>query len=93
MIPRGSYVLGPVEFEGPCKGPVDFIIKGTLEASDNPADMFRDHWITFRYVNWLVVTGGGFLYGHGKKAWHYNDCAKNSHCTTLPYVSSSLLFA
>ncbi|PWA99835.1 Glycoside hydrolase, family 28 [Artemisia annua] len=86
LIPRGSYVLGPVEFEGPCKGPVDFIIKGTLEASDNPADMFRDHWITFRYVDWLVVTGGGFLYGHGRKAWPHNDCAKNSHCKSLPYT-------
>ncbi|GJR08954.1 exopolygalacturonase-like protein [Tanacetum coccineum] len=86
LVPRGSYVLGAVVFLGPCKGPVDFIIKGTLEASDNPVNMFRDHWITFRYLDQLVVTGGGFLYGHGKTVWHLNDCAKNSHCKQLPYT-------
>ncbi|GJR08952.1 exopolygalacturonase-like protein [Tanacetum coccineum] len=86
LVPRGSYVLGAIVFLGPCKGPVDFIIKGTLEASDNPVNMFRDHWITFRYLDQLVVTGGGFLYGHGKTVWHLNDCAKNSHCKQLPYT-------
>nr|GEX88131.1 glycoside hydrolase, family 28 [Tanacetum cinerariifolium] len=46
LIPRGSYVLGAVEFKGLCKGLIHFIIKGTLEASDNPANMFLDNWIT-----------------------------------------------
>ncbi|GJZ99260.1 exopolygalacturonase-like protein [Tanacetum coccineum] len=91
LVPRGSYVLGAVVFLGPCKGPVDFIIKGTLEASDNPVNMFRDHWITFRYLDQLVVTGGGFLYGHGKTVWHLNDCAKNSHCKQLPYIPRMLI--
>nr|GEY54558.1 exopolygalacturonase-like [Tanacetum cinerariifolium] len=38
------------------------------------------------YLDQLVVTGGGFLYGHGKTVWHLNDCAKNSHCKQLPYT-------
>ncbi|GJR08951.1 exopolygalacturonase-like protein [Tanacetum coccineum] len=55
LVPRGSYVLGAVVFLRPCKGPVDFIIKGTLEASDNPVNMFRDHWITFRPGNGFSI--------------------------------------
>ncbi|GKA02410.1 exopolygalacturonase-like protein [Tanacetum coccineum] len=93
LIPRGSYVLGAVEFKGPCKGPVHFIIKGTLEASDNPANMFADNWITFSRVDQLLVTGGGYLHGHGSSAWPHNDCATNPRCKMLPFVSSYFLFS
>lgn len=42
-------------FVGPCKGPVDFIIRGLLEASSDPSKFFVDHWISFKYVDQLVV--------------------------------------
>ncbi|GJV77193.1 exopolygalacturonase-like protein [Tanacetum coccineum] len=84
LVPRGTYVLGAVMFVGPCKGRVNFIIKGHLEASDNPANLFLDHWITFKYVDRLVVSGGGYLLGHGGTAWHHNDCATNRRCRSLP---------
>ncbi|KAL6197662.1 hypothetical protein ACLB2K_033268 [Fragaria x ananassa] len=37
MIPAGTFKLFPVVFSGPCKGPIDFIIKGTLMASTGSA--------------------------------------------------------
>ncbi|KAI3726841.1 hypothetical protein L1987_66647 [Smallanthus sonchifolius] len=83
-IPRGMYMLDSVVFVGPCKGPVDFVIKGSLEASSNPSKFFIDHWIAFKYVDQLTVGGGGYLLGHGGAGWHYNDCATNSRCRPLP---------
>nr|GEW36798.1 exopolygalacturonase-like [Tanacetum cinerariifolium] len=71
---------------GPCKGPVNFVIKGTLEASDNPANMFLDNWITFSHVDHLLVSGGGYLHGHGSSAWRHNDCATNLRCKKLPFT-------
>lgn len=87
LIPDGTYMVGPVVFVGPCKGPVGFVIKGSLEASNNPSQFFIDHWIGFKYVDQLTVAGGGYLLGHGGAAWHYNDCATNHRCRTLPVVS------
>ncbi|GKC64388.1 exopolygalacturonase-like protein, partial [Tanacetum coccineum] len=84
LVPRGTYVLGAVMFVGPCKGRVSFTIKGHLEASDNPANLFLDHWITFKYVDHLMVNGGGYLLGNGGTAWHHNDCATNRRCRSLP---------
>ncbi|KAI7746183.1 hypothetical protein M8C21_016261, partial [Ambrosia artemisiifolia] len=87
-VPYGTYMLYSVVFSGPCNGPVDFIIKGTLEATSNPSKFFTDHWIVFKYVDRLRVAGGGYLLGHGDAAWRYNDCAHNSWCRSLPIVSS-----
>nr|GEU90470.1 exopolygalacturonase-like [Tanacetum cinerariifolium] len=84
LVPRGTYVLGAVMFVGPCKGRISFTIKGHLEASDNPANLFLDHWITFKYVDRLVVSGGGYLLGNGGTAWHHNDCVTNRRCRSLP---------
>nr|XP_043618531.1 exopolygalacturonase-like [Erigeron canadensis] len=78
------FMLGPVAFVGPCKGPINFNLKGSLEASNNPSTFFLDHWISFKYVDQLVLNGGGFLIGHGEAAWRYNDCATNSRCRSLP---------
>ncbi|XP_023753914.1 exopolygalacturonase [Lactuca sativa] len=83
-IPRGEFKLDSVVFVGPCKGPVDFIIRGLLEASSDPSKFFVDHWISFKYVDQLVVRGGGYLLGNGRSAWRFNDCATNSRCKPLP---------
>ncbi|MFS7972166.1 putative glycosidase [Helianthus anomalus] len=97
LVPQGTYMIDSVVFAGPCKGPIDFIIKGSLEASSNPKKFFVDHWIGFRYVDRLRVGGGGFLLGHGGAAWHYNDCATNSRCRPLPvtmrldFVTNSII--
>ncbi|XP_071731543.1 exopolygalacturonase-like [Rutidosis leptorrhynchoides] len=84
LVPKGMFMLDSVVFVGPCNGPVDFIIKGSLEATSNPSKFFVDHWIGFKYVDQLLVGGGGYLLGHGGAAWRYNDCRTNSQCRSLP---------
>ncbi|XVE63249.1 hypothetical protein DITRI_Ditri07aG0004700 [Diplodiscus trichospermus] len=81
-IPKGVYMLGTVEFSGPCKGPITFSMEGDLRAPDGP--MNTDTWIAFRYVDELRVEGGGTLDGQGASAWPYNDCHKNTKCQSLP---------
>ncbi|CAH1429888.1 unnamed protein product [Lactuca virosa] len=89
-IPRGEFKLDSVVFVGPCKGPVDFVIRGLLEASTDPSEFFVDHWIAFKYVDQLVVRGGGYLFGNGRSAWQFNDCATNSRCKPLPVAQSNV---
>ncbi|KAL3848687.1 hypothetical protein ACJIZ3_010569 [Penstemon smallii] len=83
-IPRATFLLGSISFEGPCNGSMTFLIKGTLKAPTDPSKFFTDSWIGFRYLENLVVKGGGFLDGQGSSAWKYNDCQKNSQCKSLP---------
>lgn len=87
-IPRGIYFIRSVSFEGPCKGSMDFIIKGTLLAPINYGDFFKiETWIGFRYIDRLTVKGGGYLDGRGASTWKYNDCRSNPRCNPLPAVS------
>ncbi|GKC47356.1 exopolygalacturonase-like protein [Tanacetum coccineum] len=48
--------------------------------------MFADNWITFSRVDQLLVTGGGYLHGHGSSVWSHNDCATNPRCKMLPFT-------
>jgi galacturan 1,4-alpha-galacturonidase len=86
-IPSGTYKVNSVKFEGPCKGPIAFVIKGVLKAPTDPSKFITENWINFRYLDKLTVSGGGILDGQGKEAWSFNDCNKNSNCVTLPTVS------
>ena len=86
-IPIGTYRVNSVKFEGPCKGPIAFVIKGYLKAPTEPSLFITQNWINFRYINNLTVSGGGVLDGQGKEAWAYNDCNKNPNCPSLPTVS------
>ena len=89
-IPKGVYMLGTVEFSGPCKGPVTFLMTGDLRAPTGP--LSTEKWIAFRYVNKLILKGGGTLDGQGASAWPFNDCDKNTNCQPLPIVSIIFLF-
>lgn len=89
-IPMGTYRVNSAKFEGPCKGPIAFVIKGYLKAPTEPSLFITQNWINFRYVNNLTVSGGGVLDGQGKEAWAYNDCNKNPNCPSLPTVSLDL---
>ena len=79
-------MLGTVEFSGPCKGPITFLMTGDLRAPTGPS-LSTEKWITFQYVNKLIVKGGGTLDGQGASAWPFNDCDKNPNCQSLPIVS------
>ncbi|XP_047326296.1 exopolygalacturonase-like [Impatiens glandulifera] len=84
LIPHGTYRLNSVVFRGPCNNLMVVIVKGVLRAPTDPNLFFSDHWISFRYLNGLVIKGGGSLNAEGPSAWSYNDCSRNSQCKTLP---------
>ncbi|KAL4310602.1 hypothetical protein GQ457_01G003160 [Hibiscus cannabinus] len=82
-VPKGVYMLGAVEFSGPCKSPIIFWLSGTLKAPMGPSTN-SDNWIAFQYVDKLLVKGGGTLDGQGPSAWSSNDCQTNTNCQQLP---------
>lgn len=86
-IPYGTYKLSEVSFEGPCNGMMIFVIKGVLKAPTHISLFSTNTWIGFRYIDRLVVKGGGYLDGQGAVAWPYNDCSINPKCMPLPVVS------
>ncbi|CAA2963619.1 exopolygalacturonase-like [Olea europaea subsp. europaea] len=84
VVPLGTFMLGSVTFQGLCKGSMEFLIKGTLQAPTDSSKFFTDTWIGFQYLDDLTVEGGGSLDGQGSAAWGFNDCAENSKCSPLP---------
>ncbi|KAF8035195.1 hypothetical protein BT93_C1280 [Corymbia citriodora subsp. variegata] len=84
LVPRGTYLVWPVVFEGPCAGPIAVTVRGVVKAPVDKSTFSLDHWITFQYLDRLLINGGGTLDGQGPEAWPYNDCAKNPHCLRLP---------
>ncbi|KAM5546652.1 exopolygalacturonase-like [Rosa sericea] len=86
LFPRGTFVVAPVVLPGPCKGPMELEIQGTIQASKDVKDFIDiDHWITIQYVHRLRISGGGTLDGLGADGWGYNDCQKNpGRCKQLP---------
>ncbi|XP_043714446.1 exopolygalacturonase [Telopea speciosissima] len=86
-IPKGTFLLGPVKFVGPCKT-IDSItvqMQGFLKAT---TDLNRygssDDWIEFGWVEGLTLTGGGTFDGQGAASWPFNKCPTNSKCKVLP---------
>ncbi|XVF22171.1 hypothetical protein REPUB_Repub12eG0150700 [Reevesia pubescens] len=84
VIPPGTYVAGPMIFQGPCKKPVTVEIQGTVKATTDISDYISSEWILFEYIDGLIITGGGTLNGQGASVWKYNDCGKNSGCQLPP---------
>ncbi|KAJ9707753.1 hypothetical protein PVL29_000024 [Vitis rotundifolia] len=88
-IPRGTYMVHPVKFQGPCSGRTIFLNQGVVLAPTDPALIHADNWIAFQEIDGLRVSGGGSFHGQGEKVWHLNDCHKNDNCKLL---STSLSF-
>ncbi|KAK8622568.1 hypothetical protein V6N13_117478 [Hibiscus sabdariffa] len=65
-----------------------FLVTGVLKAPSGATDSFT--WINFRYVNNLLMRGGGTLDGQGPSAWHLNNCDKSSTCKHLPITASNV---
>ncbi|GLU23859.1 hypothetical protein SLE2022_398350 [Rubroshorea leprosula] len=87
LIPTRVFLLRPVVFRGPCKGSIVFEIRGVLKAPTNKASLL-DHWISFQYIDQLMINGGGSLDGEGASTWPLNNCSKDPNCPPLPVVSS-----
>ncbi|CAM0877111.1 unnamed protein product [Alopecurus aequalis] len=87
LVPTGkSYLLKPITLSGPCKSTVTFMLEGTLVAPPSrSAWSDLSHWIMFRGVTGLTVTGGGTINGNGD-IWWKNSCKTNKAlpCTQAP---------
>ncbi|KAI9389108.1 hypothetical protein POPTR_009G169100v4 [Populus trichocarpa] len=87
LIPKGTYLIGPVKFAGPCKNVSSLTVymKGYLKAT---AKLSRygsgTGWVEFGWLERLTLTGGGTFDGQGAKAWPYNNCTNDSKCKLLP---------
>ncbi|XP_057965549.1 exopolygalacturonase-like [Malania oleifera] len=81
-VPFGSYLLSSAVFKGPCNGPISFRIQGLIKARRDLLD--QEVWINFRYVNRLVIGGGGTIDGQGSVAWSNSFCRQSTNCRSLP---------
>lgn len=45
-----------------------------------------DAWIHFKYIDGLMIAGGGTFDGQGASAWPHNHCGGNLRCKLLPSV-------
>lgn len=86
LIPKGTYMVVAVTFQGPCKAPITVQSQGTWMAPTDPAKQkSQDGWIIFQNINALTFTGGVYD-GQGALAWTQNNCAKTGKCSSLPMV-------
>ncbi|CAK7349086.1 unnamed protein product [Dovyalis caffra] len=85
VIAKGNYMVGPLNFKGPCTAPVTVQVQGTLKAPADPRQLHGE-WVVFRNVEQLTVSGDGIFDGQGPTAWSVNNCAKTGKCNSLPTV-------
>ncbi|CAN8269547.1 unnamed protein product [Cochlearia groenlandica] len=83
VIPKGDYKLGEVTLLGPCKGPIEITVKGTVHADGNSITG-KDRWITFNHISGFKLNGGGTFDGEGSASWRVNNCHKTFECKKLP---------
>lgn len=75
-VPKGTYVIRPVTFTGPCRSRIEFRIDGTIVA---PVDYNviggSNFWILFYKVSRLSVYGGT-IDAKGHSFW---SCRRSGH--------------
>ncbi|XP_028557012.1 exopolygalacturonase clone GBGE184-like [Dendrobium catenatum] len=86
LIPEGTFLIGPVSFQGLCKSAMVVEVNGVILA---PTDLqvFRKEWIAFRRVNGLLITGSGKINGQGATAWQKKK--KGSRLPPYACITSS----
>ncbi|AQK82101.1 Pectin lyase-like superfamily protein [Zea mays] len=84
LIPKGDFLVGQLNFTGPCKGDVTIHVDGNL-LSTMDLSQYKEHgnWIEILRVDNLVITGKGNLDGLGPAVWSKNSCAKNDDCISF----------
>ncbi|KDP21598.1 hypothetical protein JCGZ_03744 [Jatropha curcas] len=58
LIPKGTFLMGIVKLEGPCKGAMEIELQGTLKAPADPKAIKGEGWITIDHVDQLTICGG-----------------------------------
>ncbi|KAJ8439385.1 hypothetical protein Cgig2_021799 [Carnegiea gigantea] len=77
-VPKGKYVVRPINFNGPCKSRVNVLIKGTILAPPDYRVLGQSRtWLLFYGVNGLTVKGGT-IDARGAGYWsckrHHGNC-------------------
>ncbi|KAG0463121.1 hypothetical protein HPP92_021597 [Vanilla planifolia] len=86
LVPEGRYLVGPLVLVGPCKGPEVVVhVRGHVLAPVDLKAYTSAEWISFRYVDGLLVTGRGKFDGQGHSVWQLNDCHNSEYCKRLPW--------
>ncbi|XP_008788254.2 polygalacturonase-like [Phoenix dactylifera] len=87
-VPRGSFLIGPVTFHGPCRSSrITIQIDGTLVAPSKFANLRKlGQWMLFDHVNGVSVYGGT-VDGHGSSLWACKVAGRN-----CPAGATSLAF-
>ncbi|KAB5512438.1 hypothetical protein DKX38_029466 [Salix brachista] len=83
-IPSGTYSLRQVTLAGPCKAAIELQVNGILKAPVNPDQFSGGHWVNFKYIDHLTLSGSGTFDGQGNVAWSKSTCSKNKNCEGLP---------
>ena len=92
LIPEGTYKSSSVTLEGPCKGPIEVQLDGTLQAPADPSQHKGDGWIVFLRVEDFTLSGSGTLDGQGATSWKTNNCGPNIDCNlyaTVKFLTNS----
>ncbi|CAM8985353.1 unnamed protein product [Rhodiola kirilowii] len=86
VVPKGTFILGLIKFDGPCKAPIELNVQGTLQSpSDLESFKGADGWVVFGHLDFFTMSGNGAFDGQGHIGWEKNDCHKNKKCSLLPY--------
>uniref|UniRef100_A0A2C9VJF9 Pectate lyase superfamily protein domain-containing protein n=1 Tax=Manihot esculenta TaxID=3983 RepID=A0A2C9VJF9_MANES len=83
VVPKGKYFLGVVDLIGPCKGAMYLQVEGTLVAPAKASQHRKNSWVTLRYLDRLMVSGGRAFDGQGEIAWERAHCGDRCK-TPLP---------
>ncbi|XVF11759.1 hypothetical protein REPUB_Repub08aG0055700 [Reevesia pubescens] len=83
LIPKGTYLLSQATLEGPCKGPIELQVQGTVKAPADPSAFKKPDWVVFNKVEQFTMSGGGVFDGQGAAVWG-KGCSKSEYCATLP---------
>ncbi|KAH0978231.1 hypothetical protein GBA52_027950 [Prunus armeniaca] len=87
LIPKGTFMTGPVIFQGPCtssKEPILVEVEGYVKASTDLSLYASPEWFTFEMIDGLIITGEGTFDGQGESTWKSSGCKDKSSCAQAP---------
>nr|GMC73393.1 probable polygalacturonase At1g80170 [Ipomoea batatas] len=72
VVPDGQFIVGPINFTGPCTSKVSLRVLGCIVAPEDPKvwdGLDKNKWLYFAKVKHLTVEGGGTINGMGHRWW------------------------
>ncbi|KAF5206051.1 Polygalacturonase [Thalictrum thalictroides] len=89
LIPKGTFFVSPITFQGPCYNnyPLKIEIAGTLKAPSDVHEFEEPSWIVIKKLNNFIFTGNftGILDGQGEESWARPPCRGKKRCKEYPH--------